>query len=526
MLHILRRVFVISGAIALWALPNLCSAIWIQTARLTDSGGGAGEFLGDPVAIDGNVAVVAAQEFVDLGTEHPAVVLVFVRSGGVWTQAANLVASDDVASNLFGAHVAIRGDTIAVGAPTDGNISRDGVVYVYVKPAGGWSGTLTESAQLAVPTTSGTTRLGNRVAFANDSIASIGGGPIGRHNNTFPNTVFVFNKPGSGWSGNLAPDATLTCSFSSPDLLFSLGASGNVILSGAPGETVGGNAVAGGAFIWVKPSGGWTGTITNSAELLPSDPGIGGFFGWGVAIDGNTAVVGTSPNNGNLPKCYVFERPSAGWNGNLTENAQLTPSDALIDSFAVAAISGTNVVVFSRNQDALGSLYTFERPSTGWSGVISESQELMDPQSPSSDFGTTPAISGTTILGGAPVDTVGGNVSQGAAYVFDLLHPFSTRTRFLVEGPIRVAPGVPVEFPVQVEAGRRAPSQPTGIILIRDGQGQECRAILDATGTGSCALTFSNAGLFRVRAHYLGNSEFDDSTSPTLTVHAGQAGAN
>jgi hypothetical protein len=170
-------------------------------------------------------------------------------------------------------------------------------------------------------------------------------------------------------------------------------------------------------------------------------------------------------------------------------------------------------------------VFVFDRPSSGWSGTIFESAEIVGPSG--TDFAVANDISGSTIVAGSPLDTLGSNAFQGVVHVYDLLKPFNNRIRFLVEGPIRVAPGVPVEFPVQVEAGKRAPNEPTGVAVISDGQGQECRAVLDAaTGEGSCPLTFPSAGLYRVRAQYLGNSEFDDSTSKTLTVHVGQAGGD
>lgn len=117
-----------------------------------------------------------------------------------------------------------------------------------------------------------------------------------------------------------------------------------------------------------------------------------------------------------------------------------------------------------------------------------------------------------------------GNTSEFSACMQVVSPPSSTRTRFLVEGPIRVAPGVPVEFPVRVEALREAGIAPSGEVLISDEAGQACRAVLDASGVGSCSLTFPNEGVFRVRADYEGNAEFEASTSPTLRVLVGKGG--
>jgi len=66
---------------------------------------------------------------------------VFVRPAGGWngalTESAKL-APNGTPPDGFGQSVAVSGDTIVVAAP--------GAAYVFVKPAGGWSGSLKESA--------------------------------------------------------------------------------------------------------------------------------------------------------------------------------------------------------------------------------------------------------------------------------------------------------------------------------------------------------------------------------------------
>jgi CSLREA domain-containing protein len=111
-----------------------------------------------------------------------------------------------------------------------------------------------------------------------------------------------------------------------------------------------------------------------------------------------------------------------------------------------------------------------------------------------------------------------GNTSEFSACIEEGGRRRLTRTRFLVEGPIRVLPGVPVQFPVRVEAVREAPVAPSGIVLVSAGPGLECRAELSRAGEGSCQLTFPSEAAYRVRAHYEGNDSFAASTSPALQV--------
>jgi hypothetical protein len=77
---------------------------------------------------------------------------VFVKPATGWsgslTQQARLIASDRGTNDRFGADVAVHGDAIVIGSPLyDGSGLDDGSAYVFIRPAGGWSGTLTQQAK-------------------------------------------------------------------------------------------------------------------------------------------------------------------------------------------------------------------------------------------------------------------------------------------------------------------------------------------------------------------------------------------
>jgi hypothetical protein len=179
-----------------------------------------------------------------------------------------------------------------------------------------------------------------------------------------------------------------------------------------------------------------------------------------------------------------------------------------------------NTVVIGDYLHPYGAAYVFVRPGTGWTGNLQEYQELNGPES-DDGFGYAVAISGNTIMVGAFDQTVHGNAMQGEAHVFDVARPSITQTRFLVQGPIRVAPGVPVEFTFQVNPLRDSLIAPTGEVLVSDGVGHICRSDVSVTGEGSCTLTFGSPGTYRVRAEYLGNFAFGGSTSPVEPVLVG-----
>jgi hypothetical protein len=121
----------------------------MQLAELTPSDGSANDWFGNAIAISGNT--VAVGQF-DPNTEQYGAVYVYVKPSAGWTnmtQTAKLTSSDN--GEGFGTSVAISGNTIVVGAANTSNFdapaATPGAVYVFVKPAGGWTD-MTETAKL------------------------------------------------------------------------------------------------------------------------------------------------------------------------------------------------------------------------------------------------------------------------------------------------------------------------------------------------------------------------------------------
>ena len=76
----------------------------------------------------------------------------------------------------------------------------------------------------------------------------------------------------------------------------------------------------GNAYIFIKPGGGWSGIITESALLTPSPyiPTVDN-FGSQVAIsDSNVIVGGMWVASGGV--VHGFTEPVGGWNGSLMED--------------------------------------------------------------------------------------------------------------------------------------------------------------------------------------------------------------
>jgi hypothetical protein len=115
--------------------------VWTQQAKLTASDAAASDQFGYSVAVYGNAAVVGAPNGDSAGETDAGSAYGFVRSGGVWTEQTKLVASDGAFGDDFGLSVALYGSIAAVGAALDDTPAGidAGSAYVFVRSGGVWS---------------------------------------------------------------------------------------------------------------------------------------------------------------------------------------------------------------------------------------------------------------------------------------------------------------------------------------------------------------------------------------------------
>lgn len=104
---------------------------WTQQALLTADDALEGDYsaFGASVSIDGNTVVVGAATEGMYAVQAGAA-YVYRRSGGKWSQQRKLSAADGVTGDEFGTSVSLAGHVIAVGAPYHGDRNQ-GVVYVF-----------------------------------------------------------------------------------------------------------------------------------------------------------------------------------------------------------------------------------------------------------------------------------------------------------------------------------------------------------------------------------------------------------
>jgi hypothetical protein len=376
---------------------------FVQLAKLTPSDGVKLGFFGVSVAVSGNTVAVGMGS-----TSLPGAIYVFVKPATGWanmTQTAELTASDRTVNNYLGYSLVISGNTVVAGAPNANTYL--GAAYVYVKPASGWT-SMTETAKLT-PADS-YTALGASVAISGNTVVI---GAPGSSSNTV-GAAYVFVKPLTGWT-SMAQTAKPTPSDGQAydQFGYSAAISGNTVVVGSYGR--------GAAYVFVEPSGGWV-DMTQTARLGVRGEGIGS----AVGISGDTVVAGspyaTIGSNYAQGAAYVFVKPTNGWT-NVTPTATLTASDgAAGDELGYAvAISGNQIVTgapfaaYGSNATRQGATYQFIRPSTGWKTTSHFNAKVGASDGAKGDeFGWSVSIGGNMLLVGAP----GATSQQGAAYLF------------------------------------------------------------------------------------------------------------
>jgi len=173
-----------------------------------------------------------------------------------------------------------------------------------------------------------------------------------------------------------------------------LAVSGDTLIVGAHGDDDHGTD-SGSAYVFVRTSGAWT----LQQKLTASDGAAGDNFGYAVALSGDTAVVGAylaDAGGVDAGAAYVFGRSGGTW----SLQAKLVASDAVASDHlgAAVAISGRTLLVGaplkkSANGNEAGAAYTFAQ-----SGSIWAQQAKLVPSTGVGDHnGTGVAISGTTL---------------------------------------------------------------------------------------------------------------------------------
>jgi hypothetical protein len=390
-----------AGARSRAASPDAPETVLQSPLAVTD--GASADRTGTSVAISGNTALVSAPGLRPFANAVPGAVLVFQRTGPVWSVQAKLLPNETVvALTNYGASVAIDGDIAVVGAPRylGGQL---GAVYVFRRNGTTWS--------FQQRLMNNQFNFGASVAVSGETIV------VGDTTSTGQAVVYRWN--GTIW----AFEATLLGPDRGPGDLFGSSAAieGNTIIIGALADNIPAADDAGSVTVFQRSGTTWT----QQAFLTASDPHLSDFFGSSVALNGNTIAVGAY--NADSPgiavdtgAVYVFQRNGTTW----SQTAKLLAPDGKSDDrlgFSLA-LNGDNLIAGAAyydlpNRQNTGATYLFQRTNSVWTQT---SVEFADTGAPGDLYGNGVAISGNTIITGEPNQDRNNiaNIGSGFAYIF------------------------------------------------------------------------------------------------------------
>ena len=379
---------------------------WTQQAYIKASNTGAGDEFGRSVAISGDTLAVGAYREdsngtgVNSGTEadnslpDSGAVYVFTRTGTTWTQQAYIKASNTGAGDQFGFSVALKGNTLAVGAlvedsnatgvggnETDNSASNSGAVYIFTRTGTTWI----QEAYLKASNTDAGDQFGISVTLDGDTLAvgaqnengnGTGVNSGAETDNSLPDSgaVYVFTRTGTTW----AQQAYIKASNTGAGDQFgrSVAISGDTLAVGAYREDSNGTGVDSGAeaddsvtdsgavYIFTRIGSTWA----QQTYIKASNANANNRLGFAIALTGDTLVAGSSGedsgstgiggdqnNNGAADSgaVYVFTRTGTTWTQQAYAKASNTGAG---DQFGVSvALSGDTVVVGASTEDSNGT---------------------------------------------------------------------------------------------------------------------------------------------------------------------------
>lgn len=283
---------------------------------------------------------------------------------------AYIKASNTGTNDAFGYSMAVSGDTLAIAAykesssatGVDGDESNNamtgaGAVYVFVRSGSTW----VQQAYIKASNTDAGDNFGQSVALSGDTLA------VG---------AFKESSGATGIDGDQGNDANF--------------------------------AGSGAVYVYQRSAGVWS----QQAYIKASNTGKNDYFGWSVALAGDTLVVGATREASNATgvdgdqsnnamaaagAVYVFTRSGSSWSQQAYIKASNTQAADLFGSSLT--LSGETLAVGALGQGSFsGAVYVFTRNGSSWS----QQAFLKASNSGANDyFGTSVALLGDRLAVGA-----------------------------------------------------------------------------------------------------------------------------
>ena len=408
---------------------------WAQVIehKLTASDGAEQDLFGWSVSLSGDLALVGAPTYVDLGPNSGSAYVFERRVDGGWLEIANLYASDGVGENLFGHSVSLSGPRALIGAPYDDDLGvTSGSAYVFEQQS---DGSWLEMEKLTASDGAENDSFGAQVSLTGDW--ALVGARNHDHLGTNSGAAYMYERQGDG-SWLEVDELTPSDGAAHDQFGITVSISGDRVFVGTTQDDLGINSGSVYVFEW-QSDGSWL-----EVDKLTASDGAAGDGFHAVSHSGDRAIVGAFQDDDlgtNSGSAYVFELQG---DGSWLEVDKLTASDgAANDLFGGSvSISGDHAIVGSYRDDApgtnRGSAYLFERQSDGtWLEV----DKLTSTDGAADDaFGVSVSNYGNHGLIGAGQDDDNG-FNSGSAYVFENIFPVANELPadlselYLLSGP-------------------------------------------------------------------------------------------
>jgi len=387
-----------------------------QLIELTPPDGGPDGSFGQSVAIAGDI--VAVESFSNnIGQGK---VYIYTKPSTGW-QNATLTAELTVSgfSGWLAAPVVISpdGNTIVVNGTFDGNAPIRGV-FVYEKPSGGWVN-MTQTAALYA-TGGGPFDFGISIATDGDTVL-VGSLGCSGNGDFSPGAVYLFVKPAGGWT-NMSQTGALeeTDPIGCDNYGVSVALQGNTAVVGRTGGGMVPPVTPGSLYVFTKPVGGWA-TMGQTAKLTALPDYLHDSLGYSAAVSGNTILAPVTLSGSPSSGAYIFTEPPGGW-AAATESETLTDTNKNVKSIgAGTALNGTTAALVAEYAyGGMRALILYSEPTGGWQSVSKPSATFMPDDEALYDFfgfGGALAMSGNIIVVGSPGATRDGNSREGAVYI-------------------------------------------------------------------------------------------------------------
>jgi hypothetical protein len=340
-----------------------------------------------------------------VGSVQPTVSKQSVLAGLLvtWTQQQKLLAPDGTFGDCFGYSVSLDGDTALIGAFGDiANGDLYGSAYIFTRSGMVW----TQQAKITPMAGGYYDFFGWAVSLHGDT--ALIGAPGSSFNPSYPGAAYIFVRTGTTWT----QQARLDPSDGQDGDYF-----GNVVALDSDTALIGSEYLSGigSAYVFTRTDTTWS----QQAKIVPADGFNGEMFGFSVALQGNTALIGAECDDDNGPcsgSAYVYTRTGMTW----TQQAKLLAADGTtLDLLGCAVALHNDTALVGAEWDGdngyqSGSAYVFTRTGTSWA----QQAKLLPSDGSTQDlFGYSVAMMDDTALVGAYQDNASASYS-GSTYLF------------------------------------------------------------------------------------------------------------